>query len=104
VSHYLRNVIYRGQFDGDTVEVVLLPLRFKDALRFRGLEGDAVTALLLELLPVYVQEVRGLVAADGTVIGKDELLGSSYFAPLLVLIGLELVQHATPSNPPPPAS
>lgn len=103
MSQYLRSIVYKSTFDGDEVEVVLRPLQFKDALKFRGLDSEAVASALMEILPGYVQEVRGLRAADGTAVTLAELLNSSYFTPLLVNVGLELVTRAAISNPLPPA-
>ena len=99
MSQYLRSIVYKGTFDGDEVEVVLRPLQFKDAIKFQGKSGTEVGALITDLLVDYVQEVRGLKTADGSSVTREELLGSSYFAPLLINVGLELVQRASVANP-----
>lgn len=99
MSQYLRSIVYKGTFDGDEVEVQLKPLQFKDALKFQGKGPEDIARLLTELLGEYVQEVRGLKTADGSPVTREELLGSSYFSPLLVNVGLELVQRASVANP-----
>jgi len=99
VSSYLRSIVYKGSFDGDEVEVVLRPLQFKDAIKFRGMDNEAVPGALMDLLPEYLTEVKGLRAADGSVVTREELLGAAYFAPLLAAAGMELIQHAVIKNP-----
>jgi hypothetical protein len=53
----------------------------------------------MDLLPEYLTEVKGLRAADGSVVTREELLGAAYFAPLLAAAGMELIQHAVIKNP-----
>jgi hypothetical protein len=99
VGNFLRSIVYKGTFDGDEVEITLRPLQFKDALRFRGLEAESIAQTLMEVLPEYITEVKGLRAADGSAVTREELLSSSYFTPVLVNAGLELVQNASVKNP-----
>ena len=100
MSGYLRNVIYTGQFDGDTVTVVMRPLELGDALKLRQLPADSdQVSVLAELLSRYVLSVSGLRANDGTEVTKEEMLAGSYFAQLMANAAMELLNSASPKSP-----
>jgi hypothetical protein len=100
VSGYLRNVIYKGSFDGDEVEVVMRPLELGDALRLRKLPEDADQAeVLADLLKRYAVSVKGIRAADGSDVTLEEMLGGSYFASVIASAAMELVTRASPKSP-----
>lgn len=99
MSRYIRQVVYKGEFDGDQVEVVMRPLQFKDALAFQGRPPEEIGRTIAGLLRDYVVEVRGLFAADNTPVTKEEFLDSAYFTQVLISASLELVQRATVPNP-----
>ena len=99
MSQYLRNIVHKETFDGDEVTMTLKPLEFVDALKFRGLEGQAVADVLRDIMPRYILEVKGLRAADGTEVTKEDVVTASYFSKLVISAGLELAKRAQPANP-----
>jgi hypothetical protein len=105
VSKYLRQIIFKTDFDGDTVTVTMNPMATVDALAFRAGESETGLAQALQpLMAKYLVSVEGLRAADGVDVSKDEFLSSLYFLPLLVQAGLELMNASRVQNPTPPAS
>lgn len=105
MSNYLRQVVFKTQFDGDEVTLVMNPLPMADALRLRSTPQtqEAVVTAFADILGRQLVSVAGLRAADGTDIPKEELLRDAYFTSLVTDAGSELFRHAMPQNPKQPA-
>ena len=104
MSGYVRQVTYKETFDGDAVEVVMRPLTQQDAMGLRGGDAEGMADKLRALVGNYVVELRGLRAADGTEVTKEELATNAYFLPLALNAAMELVKKASVQNPGMPAS
>ena len=105
MSKYLRQIIHKSEFDGDSVTVVMNPMNTLDALSIQGFSSESgVASLFQPLMAKYLVSVSGLHAADGSEVSKDEFLTALYFLPLLAAAGMDLLNGSRIQNPTPPAS
>lgn len=105
MSKYLRQIIHKSEFDGDSVTVVMNPMNTVDALSLQGVDGETSAATLFQpLMTKYLVSVSGLHAADGSEVSKDEFLTALYFLPILAAAGMDLLNGSRIQNPTPPAS
>lgn len=106
MSKYVRNVVFKTEFDGDAIELTLRPLTFEQMLNVRRSvpkdesadEQLRFSQDLAALVIGQIVDVRGLLAADGSAIALPEL-GNAYFGALMTLAGMHLIQQATPASP-----
>jgi hypothetical protein len=103
VSGYLKTVVWKGEFDGDNVTVVMKPLELAESLKFKGMGKDTPMTefmpLVQEILPKYVISIEGLVDAGNSPVSKEEMLNAMYFNELWTKLFLHLTQHAAPKSP-----
>lgn len=103
MSKFLRNITLALEYDGDSIEVVLKPLRTEDALRIKALGEEAREEETLrtfrDIVGPSVVSMKGLRTADGTELGFEEMAEAMYFAPLLIDIGNRWVIASNPRDP-----
>ena len=104
MSAYLRNIKYKGSFDGDAVEIVMTPISLAETLDMQSKTSEREVAESLgPMVQKHLVSITGLKAADGTDVSTEDFFGSAYFTRLLVAAGMELLTNAAPKNPEPPA-
>lgn len=104
MSKYLRQIVYKGEFDGDAVTLTMNHMETADVLTLRDLSADTVASTFQPLIAKYLVSVEGLTAADGTPVTKEEFCAALYFLPVLVDAGMALINGSRVANPTPPAS
>jgi|NOAtaT_6_FD_contig_61_1072674_length_745_multi_2_in_0_out_0_2 hypothetical protein len=105
MSKFVRNIVIKQEFEGDTVTVTLLPLKYGAALRMRGIvdgTGDAArfVDVLREILPEHLVSFGGLHDAGGSEVESATVFEHAYFAVLLANIGMEWLKESSPKNLP----
>jgi hypothetical protein len=104
VSGYLRNIIYKGSFDGDSVEITMKPVTLGETLDMQGKTTERdIAESLVPLVREHTVSITGLKAADGMDVSIAEVFGSAYFTSLVLAAGMELLKNAAPKNPAQPA-
>lgn len=114
MSGYVRNIVVEVPFDGQSVRVVLKPLKRSDLFELQALlpraqddanklivdpaSGMDAFDLYARKLPDYVQEADVKDAA-GNDVPVAEWAGSAYFIGLVTSLMLEHMGKAMPSNP-----
>lgn len=105
MSKFVRNIVIKQEFEGDTVTVTLLPLKYGAALRLRSAADEKVDGLkfvdlLREILPEHVVSLEGLYDAGGGEVGAATVFEHAYFAVLLTNIGAAWLTESSPKNSP----
>lgn len=95
MSNFVRSVPFDMEFDGDSVTMNLTPLKRghmqmmapfiksgEDGDKLSFADNMAVLEVAAEILPENVKDFAGLTI-EGTNAGLDEVVGESYFIPLI---------------------
>ena len=106
MSNYLRLSVHELPFDGDTVLVTLKPLKLKHALRLGELSDDPRKAVEVfsDILPEYIESLKGLRDSAGNAISVKEVCEEVYFSSLLADIGRLVMRTANVKDPQPPGA
>lgn len=100
MSRYVRNPSKTFEFDGDKVTAVFKPLSALDLAQMtdNSTRSDEVR-VMGEVLSKNIQEVRGLLDADGSPIDVHTLATDAYFVGLAAEMFKALVEFSQPANP-----
>lgn len=104
MSRYVRNIIFKDEFDGDKVKLTMTPLTLDEIFKLRAGGAEAAATAAVDAVRAHLVKIEGLSAADGTPIENEEVLRDAYFSGLVAAAGMELMRNASPQNPPTPAS
>lgn len=116
MSGYVRDIVIKKTFEGDSVTLVLRPISFGEMLDFTkylqtGKDGKGKLDIPVNDLPKlfssmkpYVKTFTGLKTHDATDVTTDELFDAAYFSDFLTDALLEWITKGTPSNPPSPGA
>lgn len=111
MSRFLKSTPFETTFDGDKVTCRFKAIKQADSLRLYALrngENKLTRVVLLpayaEMVPGYVEEFKGPVAADGTAISIADVADHTFFTDLLFEMGQALTATGKLPDPKAPAS
>lgn len=116
MSGYVKKVVVRREFEGDSVVVTLSPIRWPDRLdindlipadveaRKRPEELKKVTRASIDIMSRYVLSVEGLFDLEKSPVEKDAVSRDAYFFDLAGDVFREWYSASLPQDPTPPAA
>jgi hypothetical protein len=108
VSQYVRSIVVKRQFQGDSITVTFRPVKFVDALKFKNIDTNSMkdedVSAIFEKFKGYVEHLTGLRADDGSEVTVDEFFSQHYFFELLLDVLTEWISRGTPRNPSSPGA
>jgi hypothetical protein len=102
VSKFIRSTPFATTFDGDEVRCELKPLERGDFLKVTRFEDELSASSVTEMidfLPTYVENFRGLRDAAGAPVAFEDAYRLAFFFGLMAEIAGTLLKAASLRNP-----
>lgn len=117
MSGYVKNVIIKTQFDGDTVTAVMRPISLidrieledqvpykSDAPEVRGTKSALLAPKLPAIVASYLVSIEGLRDNSGEPLGHEIITRDGYFSDLTGTLFRDWFAQRAPKDPTPPAA